>query len=1112
MADDDTVAQYTFVPWLRQGIAAHINEPDLLGADSEAGAIWRASLSVELVIEYVPKAGGEVMPQQTPTKKVELLGPGDIIGIKPTAVLRTEPDGNAVNATPGELAFVEFYDEDFPWRYTPARAAKPEERAEFQHKLRPWLALFVLRNDEFTLNECPGERPVLKVNDNVPLPPADEAWAWAHAQIGQVLNSVDGVGIAIANEPNLSLSRLMCPRKLEPGVGYTAFVVPAFETGRLVGLKDQTYRNTPAQKPSWKGGSVDQERRFPIYHQWRFQTSTSGDFETLVEKLMPGPAGEQFGTRKMDISDCGFGMPVHPGATVDFEGALCPPDFDKNREAFPKDVPSEDFVSRLLAVVDLRQQLQTKESADLPHPYAKTESLDSSYPSPLRPRVRSDVPDDPVIVPPAYGLWQAGVKMLADAESVADRAWLHELNLDPRNRAAAGLGAEVVRQLQDELMERAWKQVGAIEAANQRLREAELVAAAGESLHAKHLAHASPDRLLMLTSAAQRGIKKPHETDTVRSFIAKSCVPLAAQSAAFKRISRTQRKLMRRLMDKSPGGGMQAAMLQRMNPSPTDPPSKAPALSAAPPMRPPRPTVTIGNVAMALEAARELAAKGRDSRFIFLEMLQQDLASRRKTGQDLNAIRLIEAVKVSVDELAIAKQLPPAIKAEIERLVKAMNAIGADGADAAIVWLEPTVFAVEFGDGIQGKTYRGVTVKPALDDRGHRVLPESHVARTASLQDLQAYSDALGQFNDLMKARPLPASRPAIETIEMGVEPITALAKHVLERLRPRLSVTERVASSIEGLGPMNRARSAETARPLRPVMAYPEFDDPMFEPLQRLSQDYILPNVRDLPKNTITLMEPNRIFIEAFLAGLNAEMGRELMWREFPTDQRGTYFKTFWDTRDAIDRPLLPDIHPMDQWVGPLGKQSSLPDTLVLVIRGELLQKYPNTIVYAQEAEWTDDDDHQKPRKLKPGGVVMSSFFQDELEPDISVFGFKLSEDDARGYRRSEAGDREPERPGWFFVLKERPGQTRFGADEKDPPHGFKTWDDLAWSAVPCADGMYVRVSGADLIPPVPKPAEPENVSWGGSAAQQAYAMFQSPILYARHAAELLPPPKRTL
>src|SRR5215218_6272644 len=94
-------------------------------------------------------------PLPAVTKRIEIVGPGDVAGVKASAILRTEPYADAVNVTPGELAYVEFYEEDFPWRYTPARAALPSEPAGGRFKLRPWIALFVLRAEEFTLVRRP---------------------------------------------------------------------------------------------------------------------------------------------------------------------------------------------------------------------------------------------------------------------------------------------------------------------------------------------------------------------------------------------------------------------------------------------------------------------------------------------------------------------------------------------------------------------------------------------------------------------------------------------------------------------------------------------------------------------------------------------------------------------------------------------------------------------------------------------------------------------------------------------------------------------------------------------------------------------------------------------
>ena len=48
--------------------------------------------------------------------------------------------------------------------------------------------------------------------------------------------------------------------------------------------------------------------------------------------------------------------------------------------------------------------------------------------------------------------------------------------------------------------------------------------------------------------------------------------------------------------------------------------------------------------------------------------------------------------------------------------------------------------------------------------------------------------------------------------------------------------------------------------------------------------------------------METNQRFIEAYMVGLNYEFARKLLWREYPTDQRGSYFRQFWSVDNYID------------------------------------------------------------------------------------------------------------------------------------------------------------------------------------------------------------------
>ena len=59
-------------------------------------------------------------------------------------------------------------------------------------------------------------------------------------------------------------------------------------------------------------------------------------------------------------------------------------------------------------------------------------------------------------------------------------------------------------------------------------------------------------------------------------------------------------------------------------------------------------------------------------------------------------------------------------------------------------------------------------------------------------------------------------------------------------------------------------------------------------------------------------------------MVGLNHEFARELLWREYPTDQRGSYFRQFWDVRGVFDvegldaealKEKLHDIPELHRW-----------------------------------------------------------------------------------------------------------------------------------------------------------------------------------------------------
>jgi hypothetical protein len=341
--------------------------------------------------------------------------------------------------------------------------------------------------------------------------------------------------------------------------------------------------------------------------------------------------------------------------------------------------------------------------------------------------------------------------------------------------------------------------------------------------------------------------------------------------------------------------------------------------------------------------------------------------------------------------------------------------------------------------------------------------------------------------------------------------------------------------------------------------MAYPVIDLPMYEPLKDLSSELFLPNINLIEPNSITLLETNQRFIESYMVGLNHEFARELLWREYPTDMRPSTFRQFWDVRGFFDtdnldnealKEKLRDIPPLHLW----SKNSKLGDhdnreqgqdneeELVLVIRGELLKRYPTAVIYAHRACWQRKDvtpaDKDKEPCSKSGGIdntkerhlisltpaeeakpprskVLTPLYEAKIDPDIYFFGFDLTVEKAKG----GTGENDTDDPGWFFVIKERPGEPRFGLDT-DKQDQLSDWNDLSWDNVqPKPPGSFIEISTSPanfpLLPPGPgddektqQHNEDTNVVWSHdmSSAELAYILFQAPVLVGVHASEMLP------
>jgi hypothetical protein len=310
-----------------------------------------------------------------------------------------------------------------------------------------------------------------------------------------------------------------------------------------------------------------------------------------------------------------------------------------------------------------------------------------------------------------------------------------------------------------------------------------------------------------------------------------------------------------------------------------------------------------------------------------------------------------------------------------------------------------------------------------------------------------------------------------------------SIRTRLLVRLNPGTTVLERTKLRVE-------APSGTWTRPdpLAPVATGLEFPDPMYDGLREVAPELLLPGLQNVPADSVALLETSPKVIEAYMVGVNHEMNRELLWREFPADLTGTPFRQFWDVRGQRGDPeTLKDVPPLSTWgataLGTHLRGSSSGGQLVLLVRGELLRRYPATTIYAVRAN--ADGTLDAVTRLAP-------MFRGFVAPDVVFVGFALTEEAALGMN--------PPGPGWYFAFEEHPGEPRFGFDEAAETDTPQSQNDLAWPHVPLTTSGHV-----DLSRPLAGAGTDLQASWGRDAAGMAALTLQQPFRIAMHASRLL-------
>jgi hypothetical protein len=1076
------IGEYSFLPWLRRGLGNQIT-----AADDPATIPLRATIPVGLNLVGKALNGSEMTPKPV-GRPVALFGPGDVVGVDARAIVRTEPRNWITDFEPNYLPFVEFYDEDFPWRYTPAAPIG-------LNRLRPWLALVVFEESEFeeggSANAKEKPLPDILVSDRALFPDAAQLWAWAHVHVNRALSTgtessdqaaiVAALATALAENPDLACSRILCPRKLRPGAAYHAFLVPTFESGRLAGLGLDPALSPNATASAWALTERPDPTRYPYYYRYYFRTGVSGDFEYLVRLLQPKPIDPRVGKRDLDVTRPGMGLPpiiddAALAGVLRLGGALR--------------VPQSSLSAEALAEAQTYEQWATP----YPHPFqtalAKIVNLGASYTT-----LGADVAAvndaaglvaagetdlDPWVVPPIYGRWHAAAERVLDSASGTPlpnrQNWLHELNLDPCHRATARFGTEAIQAGQEEYMDAAWRQVGDVLEANRRIRHAVLAKMASTSLHAatfRSLAAAQPGKILSLAAPVAGRIRTG--AHTVRYRMRGSLVPPVMTSVAMRRALRPSARALRHL-DFDTTTSPLPELITGLDDG---------ELVAAPPKKPPAGIPTVDAVVAAMTPLVPLSSSS--------------------TATWLGCLALIFLL------LAIVFALFGRYLLAVICLVLAVS-----------LWLLRRR-AIRVSAGLlvlseDGLTVAAVDAMPIEDERYKHALEDMVV--------LIETSETIGEEPELG-----PLDVPATET-------------GIIEALDPNVTIPVYIETTVE-IPPRIRVVLDER---FDEIMAYPEIDTPMYKPLVARSAENFLPNINLLEPNSLTLLETNQRFIEAYMVGLNHEFAAELLWRQYPTDQRGSAFRQFWDAasylaanpNDPALREQLRDIPEIHRWsrTSQLGdhdhrEAGGVPsEDLVLTIRGDLLKKYPTAVIYAHRARWQRTPGNKIDRTVPrlpveitaveeanpPHAKLRTPLYEAKVDPDIFFLGFDLTAAEALG----GTSGTETDDPGWFFIIKERPGDPRFGLDEGAATGDLTVWNDLGWEDVVPGEvkagepAMFIQPTSSNFAltqPPTSDSARSEQykedkyITWMSNvdAARLAYILYQAPVLVAVHASKML-------
>lgn len=616
-------------------------------------------------------------------------------------------------------------------------------------------------------------------------------------------------------------------------------------------------------------------------------------------------------------------------------------------------------------------------------------------------------------LPDTLGMPQYGRPWVPDPDAVQD-GWANQVTDDPRFRGTTGMGAWMGVEAQEALMDAAVAQAGALREAGQRVGHLALGLLAAGGLWDRRIPTDPNERLRVFGPLMARMVAA--DGGIVMDRVAtRGPLPPAMFSSAAQRLLRDRSGPTRHL-EGGNGGLAYAQALDAAN-RPEPQPDRAPDGL---------PHVDAVVSQLGLETTeRQL---GLDERWLDEAMDKLDDVVRHHSGRYARARD--ELVREGrADQLpALAQELAERFFSDLIGTLQALLEEVGLPCDAASITAD-----VERELGVDLRVFLGTVLahegaQAQLHDALRRAIRLCMVRRAC--EEIIGHQGEGPSCSDILDALP-GEPRPEGSSIDLGG--LSGVIVGALDPRRPEAPARVRICSRLVGI---------DCSRLIPPEFPI-GLDFPTWSVLNQYDREWLLPGVGTLPKDSITALQTNPTFVDAFMLGINTQFMSEMRWRDLAVARTCTPLRMFWGHVDYATHSREPDITPLAEWAASLddplgadGHQTSVPPgpRLVVTFRTDLFRRYPSTLVYLVRPAAGDDLDTllaAPPELDMPDGAAdtdawraarryFGPIFAGTLTPDLTFFMFDVKPDTLEQF---------------WLILDEPPAELRFRNDRPAVP-----------------------------------------------------------------------------